>query len=235
MSIPLDIYIDLPIEYQQKYVSRLPNLTLEKLNSLSNDTRQNILTLVFLDRVNKQSGVFLNGLTTECWEWTGAICGPGYGQIQTEWALKLGSYYSHRISYILFKEPIPDDKMIRHKCDNRKCVNPDHLEIGVSKDNVKDMMERNPTRYKLNPTEYPIIVERMKTEMLKDIAKDYDMNWKSISRALEKAGLRPDYNQKKLTTKQVEEIKQSTETYAVLSKKYDVAQSVICKVKKNEY
>lgn len=34
-------------------------------------------------------------------------------------------------------------KVVRHTCDNPKCVNPAHLEIGTQQDNVEDMIARN--------------------------------------------------------------------------------------------
>jgi hypothetical protein len=39
-------------------------------------------------------------------------------------------------------------KVVRHTCDNRKCINPLHLKIGIAKDNVKDVDERG-RRFKL--------------------------------------------------------------------------------------
>lgn len=32
--------------------------------------------------------------------------------------------------------------VVRHKCDNRRCINPDHLEIGTHKDNTQDARKR---------------------------------------------------------------------------------------------
>jgi transposase len=43
---------------------------------------------------------------------------------------------------------IPKGFVIRHKCDNPKCINIDHLEIGTQKDNVQDMMKRGRNGYK---------------------------------------------------------------------------------------
>lgn len=142
----------------------------------------------FLSYVNQHSGVRPNDLTTDCWMWEGTIDGNGYGQLQTLWAREMGKF-AHRISYRLFTGDIPEGKLIRHKCDIRRCVNPDHLEIGTKKENNHDALERNPRACgrKLSPTEYPKILERWGNgELLKDIAKEYGMNWKSISRALKK-------------------------------------------------
>jgi hypothetical protein len=33
--------------------------------------------------------------------------------------------------------------IVRHKCDNRACINPEHLELGTYKDNVQDQKRNN--------------------------------------------------------------------------------------------
>lgn len=43
---------------------------------------------------------------------------------------------------------IPKGMVIRHKCDNPNCCNIKHLEIGTQKDNVRDLIERQPEKYK---------------------------------------------------------------------------------------
>ena len=50
---------------------------------------------------------------------------------------------AHRLSYILMKGDIPKGMIVRHSCDNKSCINPEHLIMGTKKDNTQDMMNRN--------------------------------------------------------------------------------------------
>ena len=51
-------------------------------------------------------------------------------------------HLAHRVVYELLVGPIPYGKMVLHHCDNRKCVNPDHLYTGTHQNNMDDMVER---------------------------------------------------------------------------------------------
>lgn len=52
------------------------------------------------------------------------------------------SYYLHRLVYSDNYGEIPNDNVVRHKCDNPNCINPEHLELGTHADNVADRVER---------------------------------------------------------------------------------------------
>lgn len=78
--------------------------------------------------------------TTNCLNWNLYVSKTiGYGTISHRNKLKL----IHRISYLLFKGKIPKNMCVLHTCDNRKCINPDHLFIGTKGDNNRDRANKN--------------------------------------------------------------------------------------------
>jgi len=98
----------------------------------------------------KVSGSF--GAPDNCWEWLGACNSTGYGTVA--WHGKV--YTAHRVaawlSGLVENPNAPQDKRqktyVLHKCDNRKCCNPNHFFLGNYADNQVDAYSK---RRKVQP------------------------------------------------------------------------------------
>lgn len=109
--------------------------------------------------------------------------GGGYPTVQ----IKGRTLKHHRLVYALTAGvPIADlkGKVVLHLCDNRRCVNPDHLALGSQLDNMQDMLSKNRQASKLSPEDV-VEIKRLlaTTRMLKQsIALQFDISPAQVSR-----------------------------------------------------
>jgi hypothetical protein len=71
-----------------------------------------------------------------CVLWKSSVSKDGYGMVGIRLNGKRLNDYAHRVSYEIHKGGIPEGLVIDHKCRNRRCVNPDHLEAVTNKINI---------------------------------------------------------------------------------------------------
>ena len=77
-----------------------------------------------------------------CWIWQGSKRPQGYGQLSYQ-----GRHTSaHRLAWTLTHGPIPDGLFVLHRCDNPPCVNPAHLFLGTTDDNMHDAFVKHRIR-----------------------------------------------------------------------------------------
>lgn len=107
---------------------------------------------------------------TGCWIWTASTRG-GYGYF---WYDKSES--AHRVSYEHFIGPIPDGLDVLHTCDNKLCVNPEHLFVGTHQDNMFDMSEKGRSTI---GERYPN--SKLTEESVRSIRQRYDTQYISYS------------------------------------------------------
>jgi len=134
--------------------------------------------------------------TDFCWVWAARLDPQGYGRFRVLDKMQKAS----RVAWELTHGSIPKGEgahgiCVCHKCDNPKCVNPDHLFLGTHKENMEDCKSKG--RYKNTPqigmsaknaklTDLQVYEIRLLAGTMRqiDIAKRYNINQPTVSRII---------------------------------------------------
>ena len=151
---------------------------------------------------------------TECFYWPKSLnVQTGYGQFNNCSSRPVKLISAHRMSYLVFVGQIPDGLHVCHRCDNRACVNPNHLFLGTAKDNASDMWAKGRQQdYKNLP------------KGDNNPARKHPENMARGERC----------HSSKLTESEVIEILNSPLNGSSLAKAYGVTHSAICAIKKQK-
>jgi hypothetical protein len=146
-----------------------------------------------MSKIEKRKQFQLHGLSLEdrfwayvdksgdCWEWTGYRDTNGYGRLN----VKNRPLLAHRLSWEFSRGKITPKEYVCHRCDNPRCVNPDHLFIGDQQDNMDDKMAKGRHNYgvslgekhgcaKLNSDQ--VLAIRAATGTISEIARRFGMS-----------------------------------------------------------
>ncbi len=118
----------------------------------------------------------LNG---ECLEWTRCFNTDGYPRAAFD-GYTNGKV--HRVIYEIVHGPIEKGLVIRHTCDNPKCINPNHLIKGTNYENIVDRNIRSGNgRAKLTKTQVIAIRELANKFSRTEIAKIFNVDSRTVS------------------------------------------------------
>ena len=83
-----------------------------------------------------------------CWEFQRCLDKCGYSKV----SYKGKANFGHRVSYELFNGRIPEGMCVCHTCDNRRCINPNHLWLGTQTENIQDRENKKSQSQSMLPT-----------------------------------------------------------------------------------
>jgi hypothetical protein len=112
----------------------------------------------------------------DCRVWTSRTDKDGYGVLtigsRTDNTRKVG-YRASKAAYEAYNGEVPEGMLVRHTCDNRPCINHDHLIAGTVADNSKDMLERGRSNKEPKTVEHRARISASKTgSKIKRISKE---------------------------------------------------------------
>jgi DNA-binding XRE family transcriptional regulator len=224
-------------------MNKLLNLVL----ALDDDAWQNLLEeRRFWKQVDISKGANV------CWPWMGCGNGDGYGVAR----LNKKTIQAHRAAYMLSHNEVLGNKMIvvRHRCDNKLCCNPNHLELGTHADNIQDwqsriMDQKGEHNYYSKLTELQVKEIRMRYsngELQKVLAIEFGVNSATINQIVHGwtwketfIGSTKKRKHSKLTSEQLLSIKDEYDPINMsqnkLAEKYKVSRATIHRILIGDY
>lgn len=120
-----------------------------------------------------------------CIEWRGWCNNSGYGMIKSS-SKPYVHLLAHRVAYELHHGRIENGLDVMHSCDNKRCVNVEHLSVGSHQENMADMVEKGrQRRSSLSETDVERIKDMYRSGALqKQIASQFGVSRPLVSMIL---------------------------------------------------
>lgn len=119
-----------------------------------------------------------------CWMWLRSFGSHGYGSAHRP---RGDNTVAHRVSFEAFKGPIPDGMLVQHSCDNKWCVNPDHLSLGTDATNALDKQIKGRAAKKLSLGDVVRIVAKLRTgAAIRAVAREFGIHQRLVQRIARK-------------------------------------------------
>lgn len=111
-----------------------------------------------------------------CRIWLAGCDANGYGRVKFP-----GEILAHRVAYRAHVGHVPKGMVVRHRCDNKRCVNPDHLQVGTYRDNTQDAFDRG--RMPLGSKKHGAKLDEVKVRMIRALKDSGGFSQAEIARA----------------------------------------------------
>jgi hypothetical protein len=132
---------------------------------------------------------------SSCWLWRGATNHNGYGVFRLEsGATELAHRHSYKLAHPHTTITKGMLRCVMHSCDNRRCVNPDHLKPGTPKRNAQDMKRKG---RQIKPGGKAHGNAKLTWSIIRNIRRNYQGKWG------ERVALCKQYNVGKATMRDI--------------------------------
>jgi hypothetical protein len=119
-----------------------------------------------------------------CWNWIGGLDKRGYGQFHIGGVKNRKNLKAHRASYEIYVGPLSRESFILHRCDNPRCVRPDHLQPGTNQENIRDMVRKGRSALaKIRPEQVALILHDLQNtkKLQREIGAQYGISQSMVS------------------------------------------------------
>ncbi len=204
---------------------------------------------LFSKMKEKQWKIFWNAVDIKtknsCWEWK-QHCNRGYGRKNITINNQKYVFGAHQLAFWYKNKYMDNNLQVCHKCDNRKCANPNHLYQGTQKQNTRDYVNRGKNKLSLNKATKIRKEYAQGNTCYRELGEKYNSSTSHISNIINnkhwndknykptfKNGVKMKFSFKTIC-KMKNEYKNTKTTVAKLAKKYNIDQSYACKIIKNK-
>lgn len=120
--------------------------------------------------------VLRSDVPDSCWLWTANLT-DGYGTFRLDGKIQKAHILSYRIAYGDYDPSL----QVRHICDQRACVNPQHLLAGPKIDNLWDMIDKGRHTHVIPREKLPYIRSQKGFQSSSALAKEFGVTRSAIS------------------------------------------------------
>ena len=174
-----------------------------------------------------------------CWLWIGSKTRAGYGGFLRSIEGRNKYFYAHRFIYELANGPVANGLFCCHHCDVRNCVNPEHIFLGTSQDNTRDMIAKGRNK------SFKVITEGIKNAIRAayatgkykqyEVQKEYDVSVSTIAKIVEQCP--GSWYNRKYKPEFIEEIKElyrnNNYSHAEIGKMYGLKFDMVGRIIRN--